>query len=110
MLRLRHFLGLLLICAFTALQAQTISGSVTDSDGEPLIGASVLVKGTTTGTVTDIDGKFELNVPANSEMLAISYTGFKTTDIPLNGQSVYQITLEESSAQLEQVVVVFVPT
>ncbi|MEL6274790.1 MAG: SusC/RagA family TonB-linked outer membrane protein, partial [Bacteroidota bacterium] len=105
MFRLRHFLGLLLVCAITALQAQSVSGTVTDTDGEPLIGASVLVKGTTTGTVTDIDGKFQISVPANAEMLSVSYTGFKTTDIPLTGQTTYQISLEESSAQLEQVVV-----
>ena len=95
----------MLVFLFTALQSQSVSGTVTDSDGEPLIGASVLVKGTTTGTVTDIDGKFDISIPANAEMLSISYTGFKTTDVPLTGQTSYQITLEESSAQLEQVVV-----
>ena len=70
---------------FTALSAQTISGTITDSSGEPLIGASVLVEGTTTGTVTDLDGTFELNLPASAEKLIVTYTGFQTQEILLSG-------------------------
>jgi TonB-dependent SusC/RagA subfamily outer membrane receptor len=77
-----------------------------DGSGETLIGASILVKGTTSGTVTNVDGTFSIGVPANSETLVVSYTGFTTLDVPItSGQSVYSITLEENAAQLGEVVV-----
>ena len=101
---------LLLTAAFALLAcglaiAQTISGTITDDSGEALIGASVLVEGTTSGTVTDIDGKFTLQVPANSENLVVSYTGFTSKTITLDGRTVYDIVLEENAAQLGEVVV-----
>ncbi|MEM9528138.1 MAG: TonB-dependent receptor plug domain-containing protein, partial [Bacteroidota bacterium] len=90
----------------TAVQAQTISGSVSDETGESLIGASILIKGTTSGTVTDIDGNFSLVVPANAEVLVVTYTGFTPQEVPLTaGKTTYTITLEESSAILGEVVV-----
>lgn len=92
--------------AFSIAFAQSISGTVTDVSGEPLIGASLLVKGTTSGTVTDIDGKFTIAVPANAESLVVSYTGFSTLSVPLMaGKTSYSITLEEDAAQLGEVVV-----
>ena len=60
----------------TVQQNQTISGRITDTSGEPVIGASVVVKGTTNGTITDFDGKFSLNAPAQGT-LTISYIGYK---------------------------------
>jgi TonB-linked SusC/RagA family outer membrane protein len=95
----------MLLCGFATLHAQTISGTITDASGEALIGASVLVAGTTTGTVSDLDGNFTLNLPANAEKLVVTYTGFDTKEIMLTGASSYEITLEESSTTLEQVVV-----
>jgi|AntRauTorckE5430_2_1112549.scaffolds.fasta_scaffold00374_5 TonB-linked SusC/RagA family outer membrane protein len=96
----------LLLAGFSAVQAQAITGTVTDGSGETLIGASVQVEGTTTGTVTDIDGNFSLSIPANSERLIITYTGFATSKITLrSGQTVYKISMEESSSMLDQVVV-----
>jgi len=93
--------------AFSILLAQsTISGTVTDETGESLIGASLLVKGTTSGTVTDIDGNFTLAVPANAEMLVVSYTGYTTQEVAvMAGKTTYSITLQESAAQLGEVVV-----
>ena len=90
---------------FTALSAQTISGTITDSSGEPLIGASVLVEGTTTGTVTDLDGTFELNLPASAEKLIVTYTGFQTQEILLSGQTTLDIVLQDNSTILDEVVV-----
>lgn len=105
MKRLKLFIWVLLLSGLTALQAQTVTGTVTDSDGIPLIGATILVEGTTTGTVTDIDGKFSIAIPANAERLLISYTGFAATRVTLTNQTSYTIKLEDDAAQLEQVVV-----
>jgi len=92
--------------AFSVAWAQrTITGTIMDESGESLIGASVLVKGTTSGTVTDIDGGFSLGVPANSEALVVSYTGFTTLDVPITTANVYKITLSENAQQLGEVVV-----
>jgi TonB-linked SusC/RagA family outer membrane protein len=96
----------LVFLAFGALQAQrSISGTVADSGGEPLIGASILVKGTVSGTVTDIDGRYSITVPAGSNTLVISYTGFATREVVLGVSDVMDIVMEESSEQLAEVVV-----
>ncbi|MBC6995579.1 SusC/RagA family TonB-linked outer membrane protein [Lewinella lacunae] len=97
-----------LFVAFTGvLTAQTtVNGTVTDADsGDPLIGASVLVTGTTTGTVTDFDGKFSINLPANAESLTISYTGYSTQVVDINGQTTFTVSLS-SGELLDEVVVV----
>ena len=86
------------------LAQRSITGTVSDASTEGLIGASVFVKGTTTGTVTDFDGNFSLSVPANAEMLVVSYTGYSSQDIPLTAASTYTITLTEG-VQLSDVVV-----
>ena len=83
-----------------------LSGIVRDESGEPIIGASVLVKGTKVGTVTDAEGEFSLDVPA-SGMLVISYMGFATREVPIKNNSNLKITLNEDEAQnLNEVVVV----
>jgi len=89
-------------------QAQTIkvSGQVVDQDGEPLIGATVRVKGSQTGSVTDIDGNFQLDAPANGT-LVVSYVGYKDSEIAVRGRAVIEkIQLESDSQVLDQVVVV----
>lgn len=103
----RISLVIALVCfAFGIAFAQNISGIVTDNSGEPLIGASILVKGTTSGTVTDIDGRFNLAVPANAEVLVVSYTGFATLEYPVqSGQTEMTIVLKESASSLNEVVV-----
>ncbi|MEZ4994243.1 MAG: SusC/RagA family TonB-linked outer membrane protein [Saprospiraceae bacterium] len=83
---------------------RTVTGTVTDTNGEALIGASILVKGTTSGTVTDIDGSYTLNLPNDATTLVFSYTGFATQEIGLNASSVYDVTLEEGVALSEVVI------
>ena len=86
-------------------KGKTVSGVITDAYGA-VIGANVVVKGTTTGTVTDVDGKFTLaNVPADA-VLQISYIGYVTQEVGVGGQTVFHITLKEDSQSLDEVVVV----
>ncbi|WP_055096959.1 SusC/RagA family TonB-linked outer membrane protein [Gabonia massiliensis] len=83
-----------------------ISGSVLDKSGEPIIGASVLVKGTTTGTVTDFDGKFILkNVPQNA-ILVFKYVGMKMIEVPIKGKTLFRVVLESDAIDIDEVVVV----
>ncbi len=89
----------------TAYAQRTITGTVSDSNGEPLIGASILVQNTTSGTVTDIEGAFSLVVPDSGEKLIVSYTGFTTQTVTLQAASEYDIVLDENAAQLGEVVV-----
>lgn len=86
-------------------QTKKITGTVTDPSGEPIIGANVVVKGTTHGTITDLDGKFSFDVPENS-VLEISYIGYLTQSVPLNGQNTLAVSLKEDSQNLDEVVVV----
>lgn len=82
-----------------------LSGVIVDSNGEPIIGASVLVKGTTNGTITDFDGKFVLN-NVKGGILVVSYIGYKTQEIPVKGQHNLDIVLKEDAEVLDEVVVV----
>lgn len=88
----------------TMMQSRQISGQVVDGNGEPIIGASVLVKGTSNGTITDIDGKFQLQNA--SGILVVSYIGYKTQEITLKGQKNLEIVLKEDTEVLDEVVVV----
>ena len=81
-----------------------ISGVVIDEAGIPVIGANVVVKGTTNGAMTGLDGDFQLDVPENA-ILEISYIGYLKQEIPVSGQSTFNITLKEDTQQLEEVVV-----
>jgi TonB-linked SusC/RagA family outer membrane protein len=88
------------------LAQKTITGKVTSgTDGLPLIGASILEKGTNNGTVTDVDGSFSLQTSSNNAVLTISYTGFVAQDINTTGLSVVNITLIESATLLSEIVV-----
>lgn len=73
-------------------QTKTITGTIIDETGEPMIGVSVLVQGTTTGAVTDLDGKFTLEVPANAT-LVVSYIGYKTQNVKVGSQKLIILTL-----------------
>lgn len=86
-------------------QKKTVSGVIKDTQGMPIIGASVSDKGTTNGTITDLDGKFSLEVSANS-MLQISYIGYLTQEIKIKDQTDFNITLREDTQVLDEVVVV----
>lgn len=82
-----------------------VSGTVTDREKTPLIGVGVLVKGTTTGTSTDIDGHFYLDVPSKESVLEFSYLGFKTLEVPVGAKISFNIVLYEDSSELDGVVV-----
>lgn len=86
-------------------QQKAITGTVVDQKGEPIIGASVTVKGATTGTVTDLDGKFSLDTPANSTLL-IRYVGYINQEVKVGDQSQINIILKEDTQSLDEVVVV----
>lgn len=96
------------ITSYTSLLPQdfTVSGTVTDSKGVPLAGASVLEKGTTNGTQTDFDGNFTLGLSNGNASLVASYIGFATKELALNGRNTISITLEESTEGLDEVVVI----
>ena len=96
-----------LMCALgISAQTMTVTGHVVDETGEDLIGASVAVKGTSNGSVTDFDGRFTIeNAPSNGT-LVVSYIGFETQEVAINGQSHLEITLNEERSQLNEVVVV----
>lgn len=82
-----------------------ISGKVLDSNGDPIIGANVLEKGTTNGTITNIDGEYSLNIE-NNAILIVSYIGYTTNEIKIGNQKVVTIVLKEDAESLEEVVVV----
>ena len=92
-----------MVCMVMQAQSLQVEGTViSKSDGEPIIGATVLEKGTTNGTITDFDGKFVLSVNQGSEIV-ISYVGFKSQT--LKAQGVLKVLLEEDSEVLQEVVV-----
>ncbi|MBD3748103.1 MAG: SusC/RagA family TonB-linked outer membrane protein [Sphingobacteriales bacterium] len=111
-MQLKRLLSLSLLCLFISLefataQTKTIEGKVKDKkDGSPLIGVSVKVKNTTSGAVTDFDGKFQLKVPESATSLEISYIGFKTINVPIDSKKFYEIFLESDNTSLNEVVVV----
>ena len=96
-----------LLMSLQVAQAQkAISGSVTGADtGEPLIGASIIVKGTTQGTITDVDGKFTFTLTGDNEVLVISYIGYETKEVIVGDQSIIDISLAPG-IELSEVVVV----
>lgn len=99
--------ALLTLCfSFPALaQKITVSGTVIDPEGEPLIGASVLVKGETLGTATNIDGEYTISVPSDG-ILVFSYVGYDTQEIPVNGQTTLNVSMKENSLMLDEVVAI----
>lgn len=86
-------------------QAISVTGTVVDQNGEPLMGVNVIEKGTTNGTMTDMDGRFTLSVPGNAT-LQISYIGYTTEEIVVNNQTKLNVTLKEDSQNLDELVVV----
>ncbi len=105
---LRFVMMTLVAVAFSvSAWAQNISvtGVVTDVNGEPIIGAYVLVQGTSTGTSTDVDGKYQLNAPSNGA-LEFTMVGMKTAVVPVNGKAVINVTMQEDAEMLEDVVIV----
>ena len=95
-----------LVSAWTLSAQTTIKGVVTDETGEPLIGAGVVVEGTTIGTITGIDGDYELTVPADAVNLVFSFIGLSDQTVPIAGQTVIDVVLKVDSTFLDEVVVV----
>lgn len=87
-------------------QSRTVKGEVLDSNKEPLIGVGVMIKNTTTGTITDIDGRYSIQIPDNNTIVSFSYIGYKTKDVKVGDQRNINIILEEASIMMDQVVVV----
>ena len=106
---MKNFVSLLFLFfmsfSYSQAQGQTVRGKVVDVNGESLIGVNVIEKGTTNGTVTDIDGDYTFSVKENSTIV-FSSIGFQTQEIQWNGESTLHVTLHEDSELLAEVVVV----
>lgn len=104
---LKLFLIILILLTLNIVGfSQTVTGQITNKEQEPLIGASVVIKGTSNGTISDIDGSFELNVPnLQNDILEISYVGYTTKEIPLNGQTSLNIVLEDDTEVIDEVII-----
>src|SRR5690554_5978567 len=101
-------LSFVMVFGLSALVAQTrtITGTVTGSDdGQPIPGASVFVKGTTMGTITQIDGDYTINVPQDAEVLVFSFVGMQTQEQEIAGRSVIDVVLGSDAIQMDEVVV-----
>lgn len=85
---------------------RSVKGVVVDDKGEPVIGATVMVKGSTNGTITDFDGNFILNDVSSNASLIVSYVGYVTETISVNGISSFKIVMKEDAKTLEEVVVI----
>ena len=102
---------LLIICCLCTYmlafaQQRTVTGTVVDDLGQPLIGVSILEKGTTNGVITDMDGNFSLKLTSENPTLVFSYIGYKTQEVPVGGKTTLNVTMSEDAEQLDEVVVV----
>lgn len=104
----RSLILILMLFSASVMQAQnrTVKGTVSDAQGEPIIGANVVIVGGTKGVITDLDGKYSIQVPENGAVLKFSYIGFKTKSFNVvKGKNLLNVTLEEDAVMLEQTVV-----
>lgn len=105
-----RFVFILLIASvfvcYTNAQGLTVTGVVKDQSGEALIGVNVMEKGTTNGSITDIDGKYSVTVTGKNPILVFSYIGYLTQEIPVSNRKVINLTMKEDSEELEEVVVI----
>ena len=101
------FLLMFMVCASAAYaQGLKVSGTVVDDMGEPVIGASVTVQGTTNGCVTDVDGKYTLTKVAKNATLVFTYIGFTQQNVSVNGRTSLNVTMKEDQKTLDELVVV----
>lgn len=100
------FMAVFFVFAVPASAQNKVTGTVVDSNGDPVIGATILVKGTQNGSVTDLDGNFTLDNVASKSTLVVSYVGMKTQNVELNGRNSLHITLADDARQLDELVVV----
>lgn len=104
--RLLTMASAIAITASAFAQSRTISGKIVDANGEPVIGASAIVKGTSNGSITDLDGKFSIkDVPENGT-ITVSYIGYKSQTISVKGKNTISIVLQEDNTSLDDVVVI----
>ena len=104
-MKLRCLLTLICTIPILAFGQIQIAGVVTDETGEPMIGVSILEKGTSNGTITDLFGNYQLTVPQKS-VLVFSYVGYNVKEISAQGKSKLDVTLDPSSTDLDEVVVI----
>lgn len=90
----------------SVMQGRVVTGQILDELGEPMIGVSVLVKGTTVGTITDFDGNYTLDVPAGKNILVISYIGYKTKEVTIGKNNQMNIKMDPDTQALDEVVVI----
>lgn len=98
-------IGMMFSLGIYAQSVKNITGTVADSQGEPIIGANILVKGATSGTITDVNGHYSLTASANSVLL-FSFVGYDSKEVRVGAQSVINVTLVENQHLLDEVVVV----
>ncbi len=106
--KLRYWFVFLLTVTFSlsiCAQNISVSGTVVDDTGEPLLGATVMQKGTQHGVATDLDGNFTISVPAKA-VLVVSYIGYDNKEVPVNGQTHLDITLSTNATMLDEVVAI----
>lgn len=98
---------IIVMAIFAALPAiaQKVTGLVTTEDGEPVIGASIVLKGTKTANTTDIDGKYEINAPGDGT-LVFSYIGLATVEVPIKNRAMINVSMKESGIALDEVVAI----
>lgn len=96
----------MLLISVVAFAQNQVTGHVADATGEPIIGANVTVKGTTVGTITDIDGNFTLEVGSTDGTLVVSFIGYKSAEAAIKGKSPINVILQEDTETLDEVVVV----
>jgi len=99
-------LALLLMSSTLALAQRNVTGRVTDDKGEPLVGASVISPGSSSGAATDADGRFKVSVSNSAALLKVAYTGYLTSEVALTDASTYEIVLEVNPETMQEVVVV----
>ena len=99
------FLSLLFFPLYMVAQTSAVTGTVSDKSGAPIVGATVMVANTTTGTITDVNGQYSINVAADAQ-LVFSFLGYTTQTIAVNGQKTINVVLEDESELLGDVVVV----
>lgn len=100
------FLSFCLFSTIISYSQVNVRGKIVDKSGESLIGVNVVIKETKQGTITDVNGEFNLSVPSSSSTLLFTYVGFSALEIPLNGRTFLNVTLEEDNELLDEVIVV----
>lgn len=95
-----------LLCFIAVAQDTSVHGTVIDKNGEPMIGVNVTIKGTNSGTITNVNGEFQINNLKKSAVISFSYIGYKSKEITYKGEKTLQVILEEDSELLNEVVVI----